>query len=520
MTHLLVLALSMLPRSAAGKKILKTEDIESSLFYPHMEEKGTDGEDDGIIYIGQMEPILVWKAQQYPADKIKVVVLCTRQVMCMDFSTEDPITDAQFFMKSVCEQLETGIDLSGYVKESFTRQEFDSDDNRLQFTLVPIDEEDTVSGITASVELIRKWKHDSDASGACFWIDAHGSFRLIMTILSGMVSLLKIDGIVPDEIYSSKFSNHIMRLADGREAFDFFEFVTGMNDFINYGNADVLRTYFEKKKAAGPEKDIIKAIDKIALGTQCCDTISYKQGLTALAKYIDSPDITPDSLLGVFLDYIRESYGDLLLTKKRTTLLIVKRCLDKKLYQQALTFIESSMPEEIVKKNLLTFGPSCYTDRDNISNAGGDLDYYLFDSFLKMGGLFPTKRFCSLKDAVRYYAQHKEDLRKILSGKPVSGMNIDFFVNTEDKNNLLPFDKTRTTGFRDIPSSLKGIGSKVPAGDLDALGLFLRMHQLLKKCRNAFNHSLEDRPALEDILTLTELYIQFAEYLYRQAASS
>lgn len=260
MAHLLLLALSMLPRRTS-----RIKDLPINEFYSEPE----GSEQDPIIYIGQMEPILLWKAQEYAGDRINVLVLCSRQVMCNDFSSEEPVTDAQFFMKNVCEQLETQIDLSAYRKDIFNQQEFTSEDERLHFTLVPIDEEEVTPGIAASVELIRRWKYAPENSGARFWIDAHGAFRSTMTILTGMVSLLKVDGIVPDAIHAANYANNVMRLADGREAFDFFEFVSGMNDFINYGNADVLRSYFSKKKVSGREADVLEAIDKIALGTQC-----------------------------------------------------------------------------------------------------------------------------------------------------------------------------------------------------------------------------------------------------------
>lgn len=510
MTHLLLLALSTLPKSG-DEPFRRTSDIPISSFYPDGEGKNADEE---IIYIGQMEPILIWKAKKHPKDEIRTIVLCTKQVMCEEFSAEDPVTDAQFFMKSVCEQLDTEIDLSGYDKNRFEQQAFSSNDKRLQFLLVPIDEKKVTPGIAASVDLIRTWKHSPEAADARFWIDAHGAFRSTMTILTGMVSLLKIDGIVPDNIFSSRYTKKTMYLEDGRDAFEFFDFVSGMNDFVNYGNADMLRNYFGKRDVSQKEKDMLAAIDKIAMGTQCCDTINYKQGLTELANLMKEEDESSSSLLGVFFDYIRDSYGDLL-TKNRTTLMIVKRCVEKKLYQQALTFIESSMPEEIVKKGLLTFALWNYQLEEVVNFKDGSPKYYLFDSYLKMGNLFPTKaRGDSLKKAVKEYVQHADGLRNLLQGGTVPSMNIDTYVNTENKNNILPFDKNKRPLAYGVPDVIKGIDSDVPVKDLDALGIFLRMHLLLKRCRNVFNHSVTDRPELEDILALVNLYIEYAEYLY------
>ena len=54
-------------------------------------------------------------------------------------------------------------------------------------------------------------------------------------------------------------------------------------------------------------------------------------------------------------------------------------------YQQALTFIEASMPEEIIKKELLVFPVRNYQLPEVVNNEDGDANYCLLDSFLKMG---------------------------------------------------------------------------------------------------------------------------------------
>lgn len=521
MTHLLLLALSMLPSPGPGKPKNKTEDIKSSRFFPITREEAKTSKTESITYIGQMEPIVVWKARKHPDDAIRVVVLCSKEVMCNNYSNVDPITDAQFFMKRICKETGTGIELSKYKKDSPpVLQEFISDNKKLEFVLVPIDEDKVTSGIAASVDLIRNWRRSEVSTGACFWIDAHGSFRSTMTILTGVVSLLKVDEIVPDEIFSPKYSYNSEKsigelfLADGRDAFDFFEFVSGMDDFINYGNADVLRKYFSNRNISEQERKILDAIDKIALGTQCCDTISYRAGLSELAEHMESMHPRVSSLLGIFLDYIRDSYGDLL-TEKGTTLMLVKRCVEKKLYQQALTFIEASMPQEIVKKGLLIFSEDNYQTAALRNKEREKADYYLFDSFLKMGGLYSTRNNLSLHDSVKYYAENAGKFGLLLNNKPTSLREIDLYVNTRNRNFSLPFNKDKRRNLKDIPDEIFGIDSELPQRDLRKLGAFLRMHQQLKKCRNAFNHILEERPNLSDTLMLVNLYIEYADYLYR-----
>ena len=537
MANLLFLALSLLH----SEKPLRTSDISSSMFFPPSEggEDEIESEDDGILYLGQMEPIPIWKANQYKEEDLIVLALCTKKVLCDPYSDEDPVTTAEFFMKSVCEAANKELDLSSYRKE-FVEQKFSTADGKIQFHLILVDEDDLRSGIRDSVTAIRNWNKTEERGR--FWVDVHGGFRSTMTVLSGIINLLKIDGIVPDKVYSPRFDNKERKMTlprSGNEVsgkianeIEIFDFVSGMDDFINYGNADLLIEFFGRHKASENEEKILEAIKQVAIGTQYCDSESYKSGLKALSKLLpkdddkNRPQKDDNSLLGLFGDYIRDSYGDLL-TGDRTTLMIVKRCVEKKLYQQALTFIEASMPDEIVKKGLLTFDISNYQlqeVRDNARDSG--TNYYLFDAYLKMGGLYPTKKEKksdkkdkeSLKVIVGKCVKREEELRKVLNGARPGNLPMDTYVNTGEKNNNLPFDKKAEYLYRDLPGEIKGINSKLPAEDLDALGIYLRLHQLLKRCRNAFNHGLKDRPELTDLLKLLDLYIAYGEYLYRKCS--
>jgi len=529
MTNLIFLALSRLPYVKSGL----TADIVASYFDPGAEERKEAGagivqkenadsagepdkaEGEEILYLSQMEPIVIWKASRYRKDKLIVIVLCTRDVLCTPFSPKDPVTAAEFFMTNVCGQLGKEIDITDYPR-AFSRQSYMSGDHTLEFILIPVDEDHVNAGIAESIEEIRAWNSGGKGKRGHFWIDTHGGFRSTMTVMAGILSLLKIDGIIPDNIYSSRYSNSVMILSNEEETFTVFDFVAGMNDFINFGSADVLRSYFARRQSTPAEKTILASIDKIAMGTQCCDTISYKQGLTELSETLADPDLHLDSLLGIFLEYIRSSYGDLLNKKKRSTLLIVRRCVEKKLYQQALTFIEASMPEEIVTKKLLEFDIRNYQLPEVTGNRDGDANYYLLDAFLKMGGMYPLKSRCTLKQKVERYAKCETELRKALRGERFRLPDIDTWLNTADRNNAFPFDQVRETYDYSLPETLYGINTKIPEKDRDVLGIFLRMHQLLKQCRNAFNHGLQDRPELPGLLVLFDLYLDYAEYLYQR----
>ena len=509
MANMIFLALSLLPSS---KHCLRTSELDSSMFFPPSE-----GEDDGIIYIGQTDPIVIWKANQYREEDLYVIALCTKQVLCDSFSSEEPVTSAQFFMQNVCDGTDRTADLTSYRKE-FCRQEFCSADGKIKFLLLPVNEDDLNPGIRDSVDAIREWNKTRVTGEEKFWVDVHGGFRNTMTVLSGIITLLKIDGIVPEKVYAPRydFPSKTMTLPKSAEEIEIFDFVSGMDDFINYGNADQLIGYFDRHKVSEYERMVLSAIEKVATGTQCCDTILYKQGLTELSELLNKSVPKDSFLLGLFLNYIRDSYGELL-SKRRTTLMIVRRCVEKKLYQQALTFIEASMPQEIVKKGLLTFDISNYQLQEvQIHAKESGANYYLFHAFLKMGNIVPMIKKKSLKYSAGYYAEHEKELKKALTGIIPVLPEIDTCVNTGNRNNDLPVDIKDTNFSWEFPGMLKGVDSRVPINDRGVLGIFLRLHMLVKKCRNSYNHSLADRPELNELIILFHLYLDYADYLYKK----
>ena len=71
MANLLFLALSLLH----SEKPSLTSDIKTSVFIPpmHNGDEEVKIEDEEILYLGQMDPIVIWKAQQYNEDDLIVV---------------------------------------------------------------------------------------------------------------------------------------------------------------------------------------------------------------------------------------------------------------------------------------------------------------------------------------------------------------------------------------------------------------------------------------------------------------
>ena len=70
------------------------------------------------------------------------------------------------------------------------------------------------------------------------------------------------------------------------------------------------------------------------------------------------------SYLSSFLSLIESNYQNLL-SPNRSVVDEIDWCTQKGFYQQALTLVESRMPEVIIKKNLLR--GACFTEKDHVT---------------------------------------------------------------------------------------------------------------------------------------------------------
>lgn len=330
--------------------------------------------------IGQLEPTVKYILRKLPDDELEIVVLCTNDTCKLESTINDvTYTAISYFVDRICECI---VETDQYEKKNDWKPDFkdqvaELNCGRVHFVCVKIDEYNPKAGIERTVEWIRD--NSSKVDGK-FWIDTHGGFRDVSLVSNAIVSLLKVYNSVPDAIVGVRYGG-TKEIINQESSFKMFDFVSGMNEFIQFGSADTLEDYY-KNLGDGPIKKALSAMTKISDGTRLCDPKLYITGLDALAVCIDQVP-AEDELFTIFVDYIKRDYGDLLDKKKRTNLKIIKRCLDKKLYQQALTFIESLMPEDFVSNKIVyykkAYEGTIQTDRDNAKKKYLSVQHYFFD---------------------------------------------------------------------------------------------------------------------------------------------
>lgn len=368
---------------------------------------------------------------------------------------------------------------------------------------------EAIQGIRKTVADNRKEKQDQ---ATAFYIVTHGGPRDVMLSLNAVISLLDEEGIEPTKICGTNLATKMIE--DQKASFDMFRFVSGMRDFLNSGNVDVLQRYYsdsttflhgtdrqEENKTF--QDSFLKAMNQVAIGIQYSNPESYNEGLSALNEVMTSNKNTQlfNSNLGIFKDTIQSDFGLLLDTEKRTVIDMVERCINKKQYQQALTFLDSNLPEYYRKKSIVVFsdnGTVEYANRfkdylGQLRFLGGNIkeaayDYIIaFCSKVKEKKLGNKEALCGelIKDKSKWHRELEEHVKS------------NTLTDMEDNSGRARIEIDFTNG------------NYSPDSFVEKVLPVLMMHKALRQVRHTLNHGDEKlRPSFEDLELCMRYYLK------------
>ena len=223
--------------------------------------------------------------------------------------------------------------------------------------IIDLAEENLTPAISETINTIRSiWNENDTNNKPKLWIDTQGGFRYISLVINAVISLLKTSGeerIEPSGIYSISYNrdNDIQPIVDQTNTYQIFQFVSGINEFTRYGRAEQLMDYYESIHEEAPKEIVV--MKNIAEAIQLCDMNAFDQFLKNLRKVVKDSDRSRQDFLSIFWEQIENDYGNLL-KDSCTGIDIVEWFYEKKFYQQAITYIESKLPQEWVKRKLVT----------------------------------------------------------------------------------------------------------------------------------------------------------------------
>lgn len=561
--------LILLAMSTLALKNLTAEDYKPTDYTPADDSEAIMG------CVSQLEPVVRYFLRICgEGSDMSVLALCTKETLRRSIDREILEkylkVDLSAFPEERKEQLlDPGLNQPKCSAYDFFRLRIlaspESAGKKITFIKTDLNEEMPEEALAEAVRHIIVLK-ERDELGR-FFIDTHGGFRDVSLVMNAITSLLRHQDIEPEMVCGTNVG--LNRITDQKNAFDIFEFVAGMEDFTHFGRVDVLEHYFEKKETTPQVRRLLEAMRRVAEGTQFCNPRLYKAGLKDLGQAFHGPETAEDDsgrekeqpyqeardviLLGIFRDYIRADYGRLLEEESQTNLNIIERCIDKKLYQQALTFIEANMPEEFA--HLRFFYYTCKKeDEAKLERIKGKPGYkpakdFIFDNYIQNAINIPPgagdNQYLSLW--VEKLAQKAKDcleagkasdlhvwpegilkeIKAVMKERPefssadLNGVTINGSVKS--KGMRFPLEKTyyieedresKRTGAIETGCSSEvkvTLHTDVDLTDMrkkNNLAAVFLIHHLLRNWRNKFNHGDgEARPAIESLAMVMKLYI-------------
>lgn len=456
-------------------------------------------------------------ADDYSAPDGSVINNCESQLEpgCRYFMSLSPDVDSEFIILETDESKEDkSTEFSNMTAVEFFEDRIrhaQEKTGEVFFEDIDLNEKKPEEAIRKAVKQIRTI-YSANNHDIRLFIVTNGGFRDISLVMNAIISLLRQEGIQPAGICGT--NTRKKEIIDQTHAFNIFRFVTGMNDFINFGNADVLVNYYEDAP-----KPIVNAMHKIAIGTQICDANTYTEGLKeldeAIAAYKEDEE---DDLFSIFVDDVKNDFGKYGLLPQITSngtaeessvTGVIERCVDKELYQQALTFLESMMPKYFFDKQILYYDETheyqrIQTAKQADKQGRSKSDYnYVFDIYLLE--LQQSSDPEQIKRRIEQYSlAYRQTIANHMENCPVQTQVTGRFVFME--NGRDSFVLQRIHGVR--------LYSKLSSGKYRQAGETIRIHNTLKQCRNLINHaSTKERPKIEDIVNAMRFYILKVRYL-------
>jgi hypothetical protein len=378
-----------------------------------------------------------------------MILLCTKQTREKEETVEITYSNGQkgYYQGTALDYFKSQI-------ESYMNPEAED-----KFVVVEIDEKNIEEGISETINRVREIQNPR------LYLDTHGGFREIFLVAEAVISLLKIDGIEAQGIYGIEYrQGDDNKIVDGSGGFHIFDFVSGMNEFINYGRIDSLEAFLQKHmekdlKTSKQQEELISCIKKISEGIQLCNIPAYEDGLDKLTKYYQEKeprkDLDGHSYLFIFEENIKNDYG-VLLSSERTVIDEIKWCRKKGFYQQVLTLIESRIPPYLKSIGLCEYHFGESKDETTLFNM------------------------CVLW---RYFS------KKISPEERQEQMKREWYPRkTDESGNCIKDESGR---YLEDTASKSWVKFSIPEEKKLLLDEFLMMHLKLKNIRNQSNHALD-----------------------------
>lgn len=378
----------------------------------------------------------------------------------------------------------------------------DADTNFREFVTNTDNQQESMGEIVGFIRKIKECNPNFK-----LYIDMHGGLRQVQLLVDAVINLLSMEKIRVEDAFSIAGVQNIEEatpITNVTNEMRIFDFVSGMNEFINYGRSKGLENFF------GNKNKIVNNIRSISRAIQICDIDSF---LKSVDRMRDNLKITESSeenlLLKIFIGNMKADYGKLL-EADRTDLDLLKWCGRKGFYQQALTVIESRMPKFLEEKvyRFEVEGAKEKTEWDDILNkrAGKKEWVESCNYLLEQWGYKNAVKKVGKEN--KYIALNKKGAEQFWNGTKIYWKD-----GEKAKNEFALEGKDRNGKITSCNVKINFMAPFTQEGE-KKFNIFMQLHMALKNQRNLVNHARTGDPDREEpgnIFNGINAYIEMVE---------
>ena len=204
-------------------------------------------------------------------------------------------------------------------------------------------------------DAVMKFAQENSNDKIIVHADMTGGFRHASMLMLSIIQLLKYRGIETNEVlYSDPSAKVVYSVTEIQRM---FLLITGADEFVKFGSVEALQEYFGKNPSDAVD-DLLNAMNRFSEAIKICRTSAIEGELENLGKHIktfrenSSKDLKSE-LFAKIIDTIEVEYGNLI-SGTAGRLEIIRWCMKKGFWQQAMTLCTEWLPEEIVARKICT----------------------------------------------------------------------------------------------------------------------------------------------------------------------
>lgn len=183
--------------------------------------------------------------------------------------------------------------------------------------------------------------------------DAFSLYNVISILSESLEYKIELAGIIQSN-FDPVLPMNIIK--NEWKRYEIQKLLVAIYEFLNYGKSDELCKYWNKTQNKSKcVNDLLIGIKYVDEGVTFCNIEILRYGISIIKEAIENNDDSCDVGYILMKDLIVKDYGKMLEGEAASIPALLKWTVDKKMYQQALTIIESHVPSDLVNRGIFYY---------------------------------------------------------------------------------------------------------------------------------------------------------------------